>query len=358
MKGCCNLKEIFRVTVLACLIFVTAGCAPKTVRPTADPALVALEAKKQHQLALRKIVNYRERLAGVSYRTRAGGADLCGKDITSTIGAVFSNKYSYGDDLQDAAVENLGVGENLKVVHVVPAGAASSGGIEIGDELVSVDDTSAPVGDRAILELANILENLSYTDITSFVVRREDENVQLEIQLTRSCAYPVLLTASDDVNAYADGNVVYITRGMMRFVQSDNQLALVVGHELAHNAMGHMTAKTTNYWLGTVLDIVAAGYGVDTQNTFGRMASSAYSQGFESEADYVGLYFVARGGYEIDDAPNFWREMAVAHPGSITTNHAASHPATPERFVALEKTVGEIQEKQINQVSLNPKMKK
>ncbi len=39
----------------------------------------------------------------------------------------------------------------------------------------------------------------------------------------------------------------------------------------------------------------------------------------------------------IEEAPNFWRRMAAEHPGSIQRNHAATHPATPERFVALEK---------------------
>ena len=40
--------------------------------------------------------------------------------------------------------------------------------------------------------------------------------------------------------AFADGTKVFLTRGMMRFAQSDEELALVVAHETAHNIMGHI----------------------------------------------------------------------------------------------------------------------
>ena len=54
---------------------------------------------------------------------------------------------------------------------------------------------------------------------------------------------------------------------------------------------------------------------------------------------------MARAGYDIGLAPNFWRRMAVIHPGSIQTNHSSTHPSAPERFVALESAVGEIRAK-------------
>jgi len=98
--------------------------------------------------------------------------------------------------------------------------------------------------------------------------------------------------------------------------------------------------------LGSLLDIVAAAYGVNTQGAFGNAAARAHSQGFEAEADYVGLYIMARSGRDIDNSPRFWRRMAASHPGSIQRSGAASHPATPERFLAMEKTIKEIKKKE------------
>jgi predicted Zn-dependent protease len=75
----------------------------------------------------------------------------------------------------------------------------------------------------------------------------------------------------------------------------------------------------------------------------GNLTAGAYSQEFEAEADYVGLYVIARAGYRIDDAANFWRRMAISSPGSVTMT--GDHPATPERFVALQAAVKEIEAK-------------
>ena len=90
--------------------------------------------------------------------------------------------------------------------------------------------------------------------------------------------------------------------------------------------------------------ILAAVAGVNTGGDFMRIGAEAgagaFSQDFEAEADYVGVYLMARGGYDIGLAPNFWRRMAVIHPASIKTNHSSTHPSAPERFVALESAVG------------------
>ncbi len=94
--------------------------------------------------------------------------------------------------------------------------------------------------------------------------------------------------------------------------------------------------------------------GVNTQGVFSEVGARAYSQDFEAEADYVGLYIAELAGYNIDEAPYFWRKMGVKHPASINQNHAASHPSTPERFVAIEDTIKEINQKKIAGLQLMP----
>jgi predicted Zn-dependent protease len=83
---------------------------------------------------------------------------------------------------------------------------------------------------------------------------------------------------------------------MMRFA-NDAELVGVLGHEIAHNAMGHIEARKKNALLGgllgAILDVAAATQGVNTQgqNTANFMAAAAraFSQDFEREADYVGM---------------------------------------------------------------------
>jgi predicted Zn-dependent protease len=167
--------------------------------------------------------------------------------------------------------------------------------------------------------------------------------------------YPVLPTQDDIVNAFADGDKVYIASGMMRFAESDEELALVVGHEIAHNCLGHISKQKGNMLLGGLLDaVVYAGTGVDTGNVFASAGGQAFSQSFESEADYMGIYLAKRAGYDVEHAPAFWRRMAAEHPGSIKQNFGSSHPSTPERFLALEATVKEIDAKTAARLPLVP----
>jgi hypothetical protein len=73
----------------------------------------------------------------------------------------------------------------------------------------------------------------------------------------------------------------------------------------------------------------------------------------EEEADYVGLYAMARAGYEINAAPALWRRLAaVVMPEAIT--EASDHPIFPVRVVMLKKEIAEINAKVARGAALLP----
>jgi len=120
-----------------------------------------------------------------------------------------------------------------------------------------------------------------------------------------------------------------------------------------------MSKRKGNVLLGSIFDILILGTtGVSTGGAFGKIGGAAYSKSFEFEADYAGLYIAARAGHDVTGAANFWRRMAAEHPKSMEKAFAASHPSTPERFVAMEKTIQEIKEKQKLGEPLIPESKK
>src|SRR5690606_11090370 len=125
------------------------------------------------------------------------------------------------------------------------------------------------------------------------------------------CAFDIALTKDDAINAYADGKNIYITTGVLRFVERDQELQMAIAHELAHNSENHMNKKGINSIFGAVVDIAAAAYGVNTQGAFMNATGQMYSQEFESEADYIGLYMLANADVPIMDSANFWRRMAA-----------------------------------------------
>lgn len=178
------------------------------------------------------------------------------------------------------------------------------------------------------------------------------------------CLYDVRVDENQkQINAFADGKNIIVTQAMMNFIESDEELAVILGHELAHNMMQHIDAQKTNLvtgaLLGSVLDAVAKSQGVNTGSGFSKMGTQVgalrYSKAFEAEADYVGLYITARAGFNINNAAHFWRRMSVRNPDAIYI--ASTHPSNPERFIALSKTEGEIKYKQKQGMALVPDTK-
>ncbi len=176
----------------------------------------------------------------------------------------------------------------------------------------------------------------------------------------KTCIYPIELSKKGGLNAYADGKKVVILSGMMQFAKEDEELAYIISHELAHNIMNHPDSTKNNAIVGglfgVVVDVLAASQGVNTQGLFTKTGANAdvlsYSQDFEKEADYIGMYILAISGYDAAKAPDLWRRMSVRNPDGIYVGK--SHPANPERFVAMNKTINEIKLKQINKKPLVP----
>jgi predicted Zn-dependent protease len=179
----------------------------------------------------------------------------------------------------------------------------------------------------------------------------------------RGCYYYFDLKRSNTINAYADGENVVITTGLMRFIDNDDELAVVMAHELAHNLMDHPGAARANMslglLLGAALDVAAASQGVDTGGGMTSIGADAgrlqYSVEYEQEADYIGLYIMARAGYDPRKAALLWRRMSVENPDAIYVT--TSHPSNPSRFVALQKAAAEVDYKRKHRLKLLPDFK-
>jgi predicted Zn-dependent protease len=145
----------------------------------------------------------------------------------------------------------------------------------------------------------------------------------------------------DAANAWTDGSAVWVTRGMMRFVKSDDELAAVIGHEIAHALRGHIRFQWAQNILGMAMVIPAGVFGgqigSDAAARMVQLATAKFDRDREREADLYGLIWVYRAGFNVEEGKEVFRRIAVEMPGSTERGFLATHPTAPERFLALDK---------------------
>lgn len=152
---------------------------------------------------------------------------------------------------------------------------------------------------------------------------------------------------ADAVNAWTDGEAVWVSRGMMRFLKSDDELALVLAHEMAHAYRGHIPYLRAKHIIeaavGVVLDMFAPGSGraaVILMDT----AAKKFDRDQEREADLHGLIWAHKAGYDVSVGRELWRRMAIEIPESIESGFLSSHPSSAERFLSLQRLAAMLKE--------------
>jgi predicted Zn-dependent protease len=154
------------------------------------------------------------------------------------------------------------------------------------------------------------------------------------------------------VNAFAlPGGKVGVYTGLLNLAESDDEVAIVVGHEIAHVTARHGAERMSQ---GVVAGIIGAGveaasegsrYGDLVRAAYGIGAAGgilAFSRGNESEADYIGLRYAAKAGYDPRFAVTFWRKMSAQKDGAQPIKWLSTHPPHAERIAELQRWMPEV----------------
>lgn len=353
--------------LILCVSIFLFGCvAPQMRTPTVSSEETRAEIGTQFKLVIDKWLEQNQKLQDISGRIRVANTEICNDFVSPYYGFDVWSLDSMGalNPIQkEVLTSKYQLRHNIKIKNIVANSPADKAGLKFGDEIDEIEGKKIPLDNKeAFKQLDKLLSNDQYKSIT-LKVWRSRKFVSIKIQPLKACLSEAYVGFNDKtINAFADGKNIFIARGMLNFIDDDDELATVVSHEIAHNAMKHNEAQQQNATIGGVLglliDFAAAAYGVNTNGDFSRMgagiAVQQYSVEFEQEADYVGIYFLKNAGYDISKTANFWRRMGAEHDNLYTET---SHPSPPQRFIAIQKTVDEIEKKMMNNQPLVPNIK-
>lgn len=171
---------------------------------------------------------------------------------------------------------------------------------------------------------------------------------QLLPQVQSNFNWELQVFESNDINAFAlPGGKIGVYTGLLRAAQTPGQLAAVIGHEIAHVIAGHSAARVSNQLatqFGVSIFSIATGVGGDLIGAGANLLLVLpNSRGDETEADVLGMEYMARAGYDPREAVTLWENMARLGGGNAPAEFTSTHPSHSTRIrdlnAQLPKTI-------------------
>ena len=275
------------------------------------------------------------RVARIGHRLAIASADLCA-ERQWLAGFAVHDLSQYRGAWREAAIRSLGLGEaGPAVLAVVPGSPADRAGLRTDDILVAIDGAPpSPEPERAAAGtfdvMAQVLDTLeaAFADGSARLeIERAGRPLTLTVAAEPGCATRFQLIPSPRLNALADGRYVQVTTAIGNYVADDEELAAILAHELAHNALRHRDR----------LD--AAGVDRGLLGHFGR--SARLVRATEVEADRLSVYLLDRAGYDPEAAVRFWQRFGGGVLGLFNGTH---HPSARRRIQSFREEIARIRQ--------------
>src|SRR5215475_6013229 len=155
--------------------------------------------------------------------------------------------------------------------------------------------------------------------------------------------WKVTLLRKNEANAYClPGGKIVVYTGILPLTKGDAGLATVLGHEVSHATAEHSAEAIEREHLTEVAAAILAGGIAFTPSQYvhvvallgagGKAVGLHFSRAQESEADHIGLVYMARAGYNPEQALPFWERMARASRGQEPPEWISDHPSDAHRI--------------------------
>lgn len=345
-------RKLRHLIVAAAAVLLLYGCGSRSSIPKVSKEAVEAEAARQVAFGFETLVSETRRLQSVAFPIMSANTAYCADNAIPLYGLSVLTIDNLDEGLRAVASQRLGLDSRVSVVHAVKGSPARRAGLAPGDKIIGVDGKEIGDGIKGMERLARALGRAKSSSTLRVTIVRRERQLTLPMRPVPGCPTQVILSGIGDDEDLVESGAIVIHRGTLRMAGGDNELALVVGHELGHIIARHLKQKgrdAAGFRGGfPVSDRIPA----ETKDTAGDDGRGDFSEEQEAEADYLGLYFVARAAISTDNAQRLWRKIAQEDPRAM--GFAEIHPTSPLRFLAMGKARDEIALKQKTKVPLNP----
>ena len=282
--------------------------APQTV---AEAQTIADDDIVRFQDVLEQYQSINQRMETVAAKLQIANVDLC-PSVKRDVGFTVHTVGDYPQELQIVAGSLLNVDEGLSIRTVRAGSTAQDAGLLPGDRLVAINQQRLVSGATQLYFYDTVSDKAFQDGQADITIARGNIFKTLSLRPQDICNYPVHVVFSDEVNGHTDGQSIWVTSQLLREISDDAHLSLVAAHEMAHAIARHNL--------------------------------NGPRKAIELEADKMALIMIARAGFDIEAAAEFWRGRT--HPHQDLQDRSKTHPSIMERYENLIPMISRIKKAQ------------
>ncbi len=344
--------------IVCTLLLLVGNCATPRVVPSATTVgpVVADRSVQPSGDVLVKL-KQAERLYTIANSILLANADLCGENVAPWYGFYGGDIYLYEGDWRESLKAAYSLGEEPMILADVVVSPLYQAGLRRGDVIKGVNGAPTRTGRNATAHLLAMLGEASRGGLVELEFKRNEKRQAVRVPTKFRCNYNVIFEDSEKLNSYSDRRNIVLSSAMIKFASRDEELALVIAHEVAHNTIKRSESGLVESDIGGLLgDAYFAVSTMFSGESSGRRAwEAARALGLkdEQDADYVTMYLLARAGVRTKpELANFWDRVAGAGLGAI--DRRFGHPNFPERQGTIQNAILEINSKRSSGEPLMP----
>lgn len=250
-------------------------------------------------------------------------------------GLVLHQLGEYSAQDRPIAEAQFGLSRGPGIVAVVPGSPAARAGLAGGDVILTANGLAfASAGEIArerndkkrrkrMEEVEAQLERLLLAGRVRLEIMRGGTRSIVMLQPEMGCEARGRLARSSQANAFADGRYAIMTTRMLDFVRNDDELAIVMAHEIAHNLLRHpdqLQAQKKGFFGGI-----------------------ARERAFEEDADRLSVKLLWSAGFDLSAIMPFWRRLHATFIMVPTPKFLNAHPSLARREQIVMETLKELQ---------------
>ncbi len=303
------------------------------------------EALLQKEILITEMANSSKKIHKIAWPILRNNSNICKKSFTYSYGMLFASpedipekenflfKALFNSKINKYLYDDYEVNSFPIILSVAKDSPADLAGLENNDIILKINDKNTKNFRKSFKK------SITHSNKLKVLVFRNGNIIEKKIEGINICDYSIQPFPAGSPNAFADGKKVFITIAAIKLAESDDELAFLIGHELAHNIFHYNTGGASEAYTESINYL-------DRPKI--RNVSAIFTwtnEKRETEADIEGTKIAFKGGYNLDKVSDYWRRLSVFNPNYIKQS-SYIYRSNAARAVIINKTLKKLKDEE------------